>query len=476
LNVERGAALVHLPEALRRFERMNDREERVFALGGELVQVRRDGTVQPVTLIEMQALLARATRWASAASGREIDPPTSLVKAIFQSPSSLDHVPPLAGVVTTPVVIRDGSVLSTPGYDKSSGLFHVPIPWPDDDPQESAQPLTLDRARHLLEVELLGDFPFVSDADRANALAMLLQPFVREVIDGPTPLFWIDAPAAGHGKGKLADCLLAPACGRDIGAAQFPASEGQRRLRITGALRAGAPAFKWDNVTGRVDSAAFASALTEDRWNTDKGENLPIRLTWVLTSNGARPSSDIARRAVMIRLDAGVEKPARRTGPTPDTPWRHTLPAWAWQQRPELVGAALTICRAWIAAGMPRGRGGSAMGSYEAWEGVMAGILETAGILGFLDNSDAADDADADLDDLGALLADWHACFGTSELTAREVIEDKRLAHHFGNRKPQGLGMMLAERRDRIARGLVLRRVKPRGESARWHVDVAGTN
>jgi hypothetical protein len=39
-------------------------------------------------------------------------------------------------------------------------------------------------ARSLLLDDLLGEFPFVSEAERAHALALLLLPFIRPMISG----------------------------------------------------------------------------------------------------------------------------------------------------------------------------------------------------------------------------------------------------------------------------------------------------
>jgi hypothetical protein len=55
----------------------------------------------------------------------------------------------------------------------------------------------------MLLLELFGDFPFATDADRTNALGALLLPFVRELVDDPTPLHLIEAPSPGIGKGLL---------------------------------------------------------------------------------------------------------------------------------------------------------------------------------------------------------------------------------------------------------------------------------
>jgi hypothetical protein len=58
-------------------------------------------------------------------------------------------------------------------------------------------------------VELLGDFGFASEADRAHAIALGLLPLVRGWIEGSTPLHLIEAPLRGTGKTLLWRSLMA---------------------------------------------------------------------------------------------------------------------------------------------------------------------------------------------------------------------------------------------------------------------------
>ena len=60
----------------------------------------------------------------------------------------------------------------------------------------------VEQAKNLLLDEYLVDFPFEGDADRANALAYLLTPFIREMV-GLVPMLILDAPTPGTGKGLL---------------------------------------------------------------------------------------------------------------------------------------------------------------------------------------------------------------------------------------------------------------------------------
>ena len=56
-----------------------------------------------------------------------------------------------------------------------------------------------DRANELICDELIGELPFVGEADLTHAVALLLS-FIRPMIDGPTPMHLIDAPTPRHRK------------------------------------------------------------------------------------------------------------------------------------------------------------------------------------------------------------------------------------------------------------------------------------
>jgi hypothetical protein len=55
--------------------------------------------------------------------------------------------------------------------------------------------------------ELLVDFPFVRDSDRAHAVAAILLPFLQRIIGGLAPIHLIEAPTQGSGKGLLASLI-----------------------------------------------------------------------------------------------------------------------------------------------------------------------------------------------------------------------------------------------------------------------------
>ena len=110
--------------------------------------------------------------------------------------------------------------------------------------------------------EVLVDFSFVSDSDRAHAIAMFIQPFIRQMIDGPTPLFIVDSPTPGNGKGLLVQGLTFIATGRHIEMQAMPNQDAEMRKRITSKLMNFPSHFVFDNVRRKVDSAELSMAVT----------------------------------------------------------------------------------------------------------------------------------------------------------------------------------------------------------------------
>src|SRR5262249_21875370 len=100
----------------------------------------------------------------------------------------------------------------------------------------------------------------------------------------------------------------------------------------------------------------------------------PMYITWYATGNNVALGADTARRVCHIRLESPDEHPEERKE------FRHPdLVAWAGQNRPELLGAALTILRAQFAAGRPD-QGLPAWGSFEGWSGVVRSAVVWVGL------------------------------------------------------------------------------------------------
>jgi putative DNA primase/helicase len=362
-------------------------------------------------------------------------------------------LPKLTGLVEVPVLTKAGTIRALPGYDAEAGIMYEPPPGfvlPDIPLHPTAAQTAA--AAMLLCSELLGDFPFTSLVERTHALGLLLLPFLRECIDGPTPLHLIEKPMPGTGATLLVTVLLMPALGRSAPLTTQGRDEEEMRKRLTSKLATGAPVMVFDNLHGRLDSAALATALTATTWEDrilgrSETITLPVRAVWAATSNNASLSLELARRTVRMRLDAGCEMPWQRST------FRHPdLVGWAQAHRGELVAAALTLCRAWVDAGRPSGP--RRLGMYETWSDVVGGVLAVAGFEGFLSNAEELY-ASADLDgqEHRAFIAAWWTAHGEARCTAAELVNIEPLPSRVEDGKDTGrtrrLGNLLASLRDR---------------------------
>ena len=171
-------------------------------------------------------------------------------------------------------------------------------------------------AKKLLIDELLADFPWHSDADKANCLAMLLTSFLEPYAEFLSPLFVLDALKSGSGKTFLARLLL------ETAGAHFRTwvnDEAEIRKGLTACLMESDRAIIFDDV-GREDtvsSATLSSALTKRRWDdrvlgVSKNFRGTNNRTWVLTGNNVKFGGDIPSRSVLIHLNPGATDPKQR--------------------------------------------------------------------------------------------------------------------------------------------------------------------
>jgi hypothetical protein len=468
-------------KALAALTSFNGNDPVLFQRDRKLVRLDGDHLVE-LTPIQLRHLLAQAARWyvGEGSERRAADPPPGVAQVIL-SLGDYPAIPEVDRVVTAPVLLANGSITTTPGYYPAARLYYVSAPELDglEIPDEVSED-DVRRALQLLRDELLGDFLFASEADVANALGLFLAFFVREEIDGPTPLHVIDAPTKGSGKGLLADCIAIPAIGREAPSRRWSSMEEERRKTLLGILREGTSVVKWDNVTGRIDSPALNMALTEPIYSdrvmrTHDTPELPVRCIWLMTANNADVVGDMTRRIVPIRIDPKTDRPHRRTGPGPGSEWRHPLlRSWVRDHRADLVRAGLILIRNWEQQGKPLART-RRMGSYESYEATLGGILETVGVRGFLDNLGRVD-AEDEVSQLGTILGTWAERYGDEPKTAKEVCVDGQLEDVFDGLvswNAGSLGSWLGRHRDNEASGFRLEKVVRRSAPDAWRVTFA---
>jgi len=365
----------------------------IFQRGGGLVHVTRDtapprGIARPkdaprigfVRQARIRELLAAAADWLMPAGESEPNPthpPDWAVQGLAARP----HWPgirPLEGIVEFPAIRSNGTVLQHPGYDALSGLIYEPqiiFPPVPDTPTSS----DVKAALALLQ-DPFADFCLNQPTHQAAALAGLLTPLARYAYHGPSPLFLIDANARGVGKGLLIDVLATVLFGREMARTTAPVDDAEFRKLVTSLAIAGEPAILLDNLPPILGNPTLDAALTAVSWTdrilgrSEMACQVPLRAVWYATGNNVILGADTARRTCHIRLETDDENPEERTG------FRHPqLLVWVRDNRPQLVAAAVTLLRAYFAAGRPDMHL-RPWGSFEAWSDVIRNCLVWLGL------------------------------------------------------------------------------------------------
>ena len=421
----------------------NDAEQpRVMVRGNELVRLTERGELEPFSADSLKDELSRVADFGhmtKEGGWAGIDPPTQVVRSLLARDSAdYADAPRVDRVVDVPVVGADGSLVSRPGHHAASKLYYRPA---DDlgDIRPGAVEGVGDvvAARDFLLNDYLGDFGFADDqASRANALGLLLLPFVREYIgDSPTPMHTIIAPERGTGKTLLAQTTLLPGCGL-VGTTTASRDDAEWRKSLTASLLRGSRAIILNNVKDTLASSDLASVLTTGIWRDrvlgeSREVTLPVRNAWVATGNNMGLSEEITRRAVPIFLEPGEVNPAKR----PKSEYQHPdLLGWGRAERGRLVEAALTLIQHWLdgeafadAAGVfdraegVRHAADRTLGSFERWAEVIGGILRAADVPGFLGNLDRLEaEANDETHEVMDFLAAWHD-LGRDPMTSDEL-------------------------------------------------------
>ncbi|MBN9524460.1 hypothetical protein J0H58_39090 [bacterium] len=458
----------------------------VFDRGGCMVRVRPDpvqGTViEPLSEDAVRLTLSHAADWFHVTRGKNgeewhADLPSPAAVAALLSMPAWPGVPYLAGVCTAPVFTADGSLLSEPGYHAPSGYLFEPdpglafLPVPDrPTPAEVAAAVTLLN-------EPIEEFPFADPASRASALCVMVEPFARELIDGPTPLRLFEAPTEGTGKTLLLQTIAVPAFGRVVDPLQEVEGVEEWRKTLFAALVEHPGMVFIDNINRKLDSGPLASCLTAVRirqrvLGVSRTQTVPVKCLWAATGNNVRMSREMVRRTVPGRLLPDTERPYEGRA------FKRKLPRWAVDNRPRLAAAALTLVRAWLAAGRPKGR--KSLGMFEAWAEVMGGILDVAGIPGFLTNLDdyrrTAVDAEGEWREFATLwwaryadapvpLGDLYDLAAGSELLGAAPDVAGGTGRYSGRGMRTRFGSALAAARDRVYAGYRIRAAGEDGHS-----------
>ncbi len=478
----------------------NKAEPKVFQRGGNLVRVsideKQNPYIDPLTESSLRGLLTRAADFIKVntnAKGEvvetKVSPPLDVVRDILSLREW--QLSPLLTIIEVPVICSDGTIIDKIGYDTKTCLYYHPspelrVPPVPDTPAESDV-----KAAKALLLEVICNFPFDSKASGANAVAAMLTPIVRPMIDGLVPLAVFDKPQPGSGASLLADVIAFIATGQTAGMLGGQRKEEEWRKAITTILLYGRSVICIDNIDGDLNSTSLSTVLTARVWR-DRilGRNeevlLPNMSTWIANGNNIRLAGDLPRRAYRARLDAQLAQPWLRR----PSEFKHPdLIKWVRQKRGDIIAAMLTVARSWVVAGKPVPQDLVTIGSYESFCEVLGGILSFMEVKGFLGNlQQMYSEMDVETPQWGSFLEVWQELFGDSGVTVAEITKKLNENEGFAATLPDSLadkeekgysrklGGALAKRKDvRFPNGLMIQAGKIKHHATAWKVVKAET-
>lgn len=399
----------------------------LFSRSGQLVRVRQGleeaAVVEPLSREALDyELVRRADFVKPTRDGHiQVDPPKQLSGWLLSDPEPT--LPTLNRIIFAPGILPDGSVIDRPGYHPDAKILFVPAD-PTSVPVIPERPTTQEiaSAKSLLLNDLLGDFPFADEASRANALAYLFTLFLPPEMIGVPPLLAVTANMPGTGKTKLANVAARVATGRPAIAMALPDSDDEMRKQITSVLLRGSRVVLFDNISRTLRSPALEALLTSEMWGDrllGQSRQLSLRndAAWVVTGNNLIVSGDLQRRYYEVRIDAKHTRPWERSH------FKHpNLEGWIDQNRGILIGAVLTLCRAYFAAERPLADVPT-FGSFERWTKALGGILAYAGVEGFLQNLPRFGECEEN-EVWGQFLTQIHIWSEGREFQVRDLVQD----------------------------------------------------
>lgn len=422
---------------------------------------------------------------------RDIAPPRWLVDGIHTAGDYDGMIEPLSGIVTTPTMRPDGSILQEAGYDRSTGLIYEP----SCDYPSIAETPSIDDAKAAAKslLELVDDFPFATPADRSAWLSLLLTMIARSAIKGPVPISGVTANSPGSGKTMAVDLAEIIVRGRTMPRISAPSIDDEMRKLLTSLVVENAPAAMFDNIRGAFGGPAIEAASTGEIWRdrelkSSRTIELPVRTVFVATGNNLRFKDDTTRRVVLIRLRTEMESPEERTDFRIQNLQEHVT-----RHRAEYVVAALTILKGFVSAGMPK-QPGKTMGSFSEWANLICGAIRWVGLADPLGNRDAMSEDDESRSILRGLILGLEEILSEEEkddgLTARDIADRlntgnpsyfpamrdvvSEVAMKNGLVDARILGNQLKKFRGRVFENRTIEMKSGRARSNFWHVKRAG--
>jgi putative DNA primase/helicase len=346
---------------------------------------------------------------------KAVDCPRNL-STQFLAKGRWPNLPRLTGISHIPLLLRDGRVISEPGFHTETGMLL------QFDPGEfPAIPERCIKSDAIAALAVLHDwlreFPFQQPQHRSAALSAVLTAMCRRLLKQAL-LHAISATKAGTGKGTLARGISILALNGHGGSIPFTGDSEEFRKKITSFLKSGQPIGMIDNVTGVLGGDVLEMVLTEPFFKDRLlgGNQMPsfsTQVTLLANGNNLRFRPDMTRRTILCVLDREAENPELHQ-------FERNFEDFTMANRGRLVMAALTVLKSYLDAGQPD-KMYPRLGSFEGWSDLVRSPLVWLGESDPVETQRELAAQDDERQTLGALLQSWYDRYGSTPQTARDV-------------------------------------------------------
>lgn len=397
---------------------------------GVEMQAQRIVIVDETRLMD---ILSMAADWLTPPKGRRTSPararcPAIVAKAYLARKGDGWRLPVLRGIVNTPTMRADGTLLISAGYDRQSGLLLDPtVEYPaiPDNPSRQEAIESLSRLKNLLR-----EFPFVDEDSRVKergegggavslsvALSAILTAIIRPSLPC-APMHAITAPTPGSGKTCLVDLVSTLTTGHAASAISVGQNDEELEKRLVAELLIGRSTIVLDNISRQIGGDLLNQCITQERVTVrrlGKSESIETACTAVILANGnnLRIASDMTRRVLLCGLDAEVERPELRV-------FSQNPLGMMRKARGQYVADVLTVLRAYHTAGYPDCP--PPLNGFDAWSRRVRGPLLWLGEADPVTSMDSVRANDPARQLRAAIMGQWEICIGSQRVTVAEAI------------------------------------------------------
>lgn len=381
VRAEMGDDPIEIINSISQAVEHNAKEELFELPGGQLGSIIYDGGKEDFRMhpYSVEAMTIELAQWVEYRNKDHAV--TTLPKQYVTGYMDRGYFPgvaPLESLAPAPVLGKSLVPRFDTGYDADTKTY---VTKPVDDlgafTEEVTEKDAQEAATRLLE--WFENVAFEYESSKADALAFALTPLLmRYMPNTPVPglLFSADSPNSGKTTAAQMVSLMG---GEPAKIYPLPRAT-EAKTMITTILNSSTKVCIFDNVKTAMDSDVLESLLTKRDWSdrkyhTQNDTTVKNNTVWCFTKNTPEVSEDMLRRLVIIPMSKKAN---------PEMVWDVRTLDKLSEARSAVLLDLLTLIMFWKAEG--ENWGSARYEGFDQWAGVLSGILEGAGVSGFLDS------------------------------------------------------------------------------------------